>query len=1035
MAFTALVWRLSYAPLDITAFADRWSPITVKKGLDPHHPAGRLIWTDLSLQWQPGHGRFIPQIVLDARGLRILRQDGTSVLALSTARINVSLLSLIRGRFAPIAIEAYDGRLALKRDAKGRLDFDWNDADDTQQKSPILSLGRLLRVNAEALTVTLDGGQPSIHPTLLVDQMHLTRKKRAPLLAIRGNVTGRFYTDGKEPVALSFTGMPTLTHEVCTFTSHAIEPRAFEGALPILSAWHVPITLLGKVMFPLAMFRHDPALETGRPFRAHLTVAMGAGLINQKDAPALNVESGDFDVDLNMGVRRTQITVDRAKISLLNDLRQPHVVRAEGKLVADDLRHPGDIAADLKLTASAINVGHVESVWPVGLAPHLRRWVTANMTRGRATGLSVRASLQSAEGWRHIDLKDITATLRVDQATVHWLRPVPAAENVSASLHFLKPDTLQIDFLGGSQSLRSRRSPSSLAILGGKMLISDLWGHEPKGDLRLSLAGDLRDYLEVLSHPRLHLLSRHPLPFSNPSGSVALQARLFLPLSRHADDSAFRVLATAEFSRVALDRAIYGYNLTEGIGRLSVTEHHLHIDSQARITGVPTTLIFDENFSQRSGSEKERVHAVSTLDPQQFRRLGERAEFDAQGHAVLTTDYASTFDGAASLAFALNLKGAAVTTPLWRKERQDPSTVSVRLNLAQGKLVSFDRGSISGPGLNIVGEGTFEKGRLRSAHITHFRLGKSQGRIEVLQLQNAESRTHVQVLAETIDLTPFLSSFKADAKRVAHGRKVGSAPASATHWLDRKNWTLDVYTQALVLCAQCRLRNARLHIKNTPGRARQARFEALQPTRVEAKLVPHQAGQRFDLRIADLGRLLSQSNVTHRVKGGAVQLSGLVADQRSKAAPLFKGKLSISAFDVASPPAALTTLTHLSLFHWSQANPQRILVEHSHIPFVLNKKTVTIHDGYLGNPALGITIGGTIGLNKMTLDLKGTVVPVFGLNSAPGRLPHVGRWFAPEKEGGMIAASYQLKGRASDPTFSVNKFSLFLPGIMRSLAY
>lgn len=51
----------------------------------------------------------------------------------------------------------------------------------------------------------------------------------------------------------------------------------------------------------------------------------------------------------------------------------------------------------------------------------------------------------------------------------------------------------------------------------------------------------------------------------------------------------------------------------------------------------------------------------------------------------------------------------------------------------------------------------------------------------------------------------------------------------------------------------------------------------------------------------------------------------------------------------------------------------------------------------IGNQALGATMEGPIDLTTSKLNLNGTIVPLFGLNALPGRLPVLGHLLSPEK--------------------------------------
>jgi len=68
------------------------------------------------------------------------------------------------------------------------------------------------------------------------------------------------------------------------------------------------------------------------------------------------------------------------------------------------------------------------------------------------------------------------------------------------------------------------------------------------------------------------------------------------------------------------------------------------------------------------------------------------------------------------------------------------------------------------------------------------------------------------------------------------------------------------------------------------------------------------------------------------------------------------------------------------------------------------------------------------------VDIAGTVVPAYALNSALGRLPVIGGIFSGgEKGGGVFAANFTMSGSTADPKVAVNPLSALTPGIFRNV--
>jgi uncharacterized protein YhdP len=83
--------------------------------------------------------------------------------------------------------------------------------------------------------------------------------------------------------------------------------------------------------------------------------------------------------------------------------------------------------------------------------------------------------------------------------------------------------------------------------------------------------------------------------------------------------------------------------------------------------------------------------------------------------------------------------------------------------------------------------------------------------------------------------------------------------------------------------------------------------------------------------------------------------------------------------------------------------------------------------------AIGVTANGQIELGSRRLDLQGTVVPAYTLNSILGNVPVLGSLLLGGEGQGLFAANYRLTGSAADPQVSVNPLSALTPGFLRRL--
>ncbi|MDT8872768.1 AsmA-like C-terminal region-containing protein [Komagataeibacter rhaeticus] len=102
----------------------------------------------------------------------------------------------------------------------------------------------------------------------------------------------------------------------------------------------------------------------------------------------------------------------------------------------------------------------------------------------------------------------------------------------------------------------------------------------------------------------------------------------------------------------------------------------------------------------------------------------------------------------------------------------------------------------------------------------------------------------------------------------------------------------------------------------------------------------------------------------------------------------------------------------------------------------MDEGTIHIADGLVSNASLGATVSGDVNLEKKTLNLDGTIIPAFAVNAAPGHLPGLLGWlFSPEKNGGVVSATYQVTGPMGNPAVHVNPYAMLLPGFLRNVMH
>lgn len=133
-------------------------------------------------------------------------------------------------------------------------------------------------------------------------------------------------------------------------------------------------------------------------------------------------------------------------------------------------------------------------------------------------------------------------------------------------------------------------------------------------------------------------------------------------------------------------------------------------------------------------------------------------------------------------------------------------------------------------------------------------------------------------------------------------------------------------------------------------------------------------------------------------------------------------------------PMMVNVLNALSLVGMLDALSGKGITFHElEAPFTMKGDDLRIRDARAYGAALGFTAKGWVDLEKDQLDITGTVVPAYSLNSILGHIPLLGRLLTGEKGSGVFAATYRMHGKLSDPKVSHNPLATLAPGFLRGL--
>ena len=175
----------------------------------------------------------------------------------------------------------------------------------------------------------------------------------------------------------------------------------------------------------------------------------------------------------------------------------------------------------------------------------------------------------------------------------------------------------------------------------------------------------------------------------------------------------------------------------------------------------------------------------------------------------------------------------------------------------------------------------------------------------------------------------------------------------------------------------------------------------------------------------DAGALFRFTDVYPRMVGGKMWLG---MDPPSQDAAPQDGIINISSFPirgegtldrvVAGQPNGVQRTNNID---FSQAR-----ADFTRVP-----GRMSIRDGVLRGPMIGATVEGNIDYARDQVNVRGTLVPLYGLNNMFGQIPIVGLFLGGGSNEGIFGITYEVSGPTGNPRPMVNPISAIAPGLLR----
>jgi len=1024
----ALVIRLSYGPLNVNYLTNTIERAVNNENLGFNFAVGTTV-----LKWGEDNKG---SLEFEIRDVHVSREDSTPILAIEKIGIQLSRRHLLIGKIIPKAIKIYGPALRIIRDEQGNLSLnvskfvkDINDNESDINQGNVLKSVLLLLKDSEEVPFISKLEQISINDASILFEGRALgvnwKSKRSNIIFTkkRGGIAvdalaGLDVSKGLEAYfkgSLFYSWDTLKTNGVFYFSNiNAAELSQQSKKLEFLS--EMDLNLKGSVAFEM-----DPDLKL---VYSRFVVGADKGIINVAKVYKKPVEVKDIYIKGKTDSYTKKTSIEEFRLSLGDAL-----LSAKGSV--EDGREGKVAILDAELQEFPIN--DLSVYWPDSLQDIARSWIVSNIREGVAHKATLHSILLVDNDFSKVDLIDINGNIDFSGAEVNYFSPLKRVTDVKGSAAY-DDKSFNLDIKSGKLD--------DVDVTRADIKITDLDKVDDVTnaliDIDLSLNGSLITALKVIDSKPLRYPRALGLDINNFSGHNSMDLKLHFPLYQKLTVDEVKVGAKANVTNVEVKDVVEGFGLKSDSLSVYVDNEHISIDGKGLLENMPIDFKWKNNFSKKADDDSV-LEAKINLTKNAMLKFGLPETFNLEGELISNIKYVVAKDKSAKMDFAADLYKASFLIPFvnYSKELGVVSKIKMLLHLNKDKKLE-KISNISYNSNNNFAEGNIDispKHDLAGLNFSTIRLNNNDFALS-MKKNTTEDISNWNIVGKKIDVSDILSSHKKDAES-------GTVSEEKTTPL-----AVNIAVDELVTSSKGH------HIDKTKIYMRINEWDRASHLEVDAEVgskplyvryIPQeQGGYSLEFKAYNAGAALSALDVTDSVKGGRLEVRGF-PDIKSGSRDL-AGTVNISDFTLSNVPVLGMLLNAVSLsgvvellngkgiafdkmgakFWWKDKG-----MPESKKPF----RKIVLKDGETSGASLGLTFDGDVDMIDKRINMNGTVIPASGISKVVGKIPLLGDILTGGDGGGIIAATYKIKGETKNPNVTVNPLSVLAPGVIRKLFF
>ncbi len=661
------------------------------------------------------------------------------------------------------------------------------------------------------------------------------------------------------------------------------------------------------------------------------------------------------------------------------------------------------------MAARKLSLAAFRQMWPPFVTPAVRTWIIERTSGGLieqgeiATNAPI-STLRS--GGPPVPDDGLSIAIQTTGATVRPFDNLPEIRDADLVTR-VKGRTTTVTLGRGVVQMPSGRK---LTVANGVFEVPDTSVKNPPAKVRTRVEGPVAAAAELLGMDRLKDAAGIPIDPATSRGNVLATVTLALPLAGEVKSSTLSYSVAADIVNFSADRFVMSQKVEAQTLRATANNQGYQVKGDMRIGGTPASV----ELRRGAGEPDAEVRMTGTLDDGARARFG----FDVSGAITgpvpvkVGGRVALSGDGDSRLSIEADFTQAKFDNLMsgWSKAQKTPARATFTF-VGRGRPTRLEDIAFDGNGATLRGSVEFDQnGDFAAGTFPVFAL--ADGDKASLQLERAADNLYkITMRGDTFDGRNFIKATMSGTPEAKQRR-----PSDID--VDAKIGAVAGFKGEVLRNLDLRLTRRGGTIRNLAATARFAGEGVLQG---ELRGRPGER-QTVYLESTDAGALFRFSDTYSRMVGGQMWIA---MDPPTSDGAKQDGLMDVREFTVRGEAALDGVAAGAPNGTGSGVQFSRMRVE-----FTRRPGKMVIHEGLVTGPTVGATIDGVMDYAGNELHLRGTFVPLYGLNAAFGNIPVLG-FFLGGKEGLIGSMTYEVVGTPGTPVLRVNPISAVAPGFVR----